>query len=148
MSATRELDPDVGPPVDVPARPRPCRDDTCSSRPDFSVAISRALGMIVVTVHGALSAGSCRPLRSILWDLIDQQGNRNVVVDLRDMTVADGADLELFVDASHRVRAGGGHLTLSGPCPATSEAFARAGLTDGVDLEPSGFHRPLYRSAR
>jgi anti-anti-sigma regulatory factor len=62
--------------------------------------------------------------------------------------VADGADLELFVDASHRVRAGGGHLTLSGPSPATSEAFARAGLTDGVDLEPSGLHRPLYRSAR
>jgi len=30
-----------------------------------------------------------------LWDLIDQHGNRNVVVDLRDMTVAAGADLEL-----------------------------------------------------
>ena len=148
MSATTELDPVGRPPVDVRARPRRRRDTTCSSRPDFSVAISRALGMMVVTVHGALSAGSCRQLRYILWDLIDQHGNRNVVVDLRDMTVAAGADLELFVDASHRARDGGGHLTLSGPCPATSEAFARAGLTDAVDLEPSGSHRPLHRSAR
>jgi hypothetical protein len=38
-------------------------------RPDFSVAISRAVGMIIV-------------------------------VDIRDMTVGDGADLELFVDTS------------------------------------------------
>ncbi|HKN50763.1 MAG TPA: hypothetical protein VJ010_11110 [Actinomycetota bacterium] len=95
MSATTELDPVGRPPVDVRARPRRRRDTTCSSRPDFSVAISRALGMMVVTVHGALSAGSCRQLRYILWDLIDQHGNRNVVVDLRDMTVAAGADLEL-----------------------------------------------------
>ena len=73
MTATRALDPVERAAVDAPARPRPCRDTTGSSRPDFSVAISRALGTIVVTVHGALSAGTCRQLRSVLWDVIDQQ---------------------------------------------------------------------------
>ena len=148
MTATRALDPVERAAVDAPARPRPCRDTTGSSRPDFSVAISRALGTIVVTVHGALSAGTGRQLRSVLWDLIDQHGNRDIVVDLRGMTVADGADVGLFVDASQWACTGGGHLTLSGPCSATAEAFARAGLTDAVDIEPTGCHRPLYRPAR
>ena len=112
-----------------------------SARSDSSVAISRALGMIVVTVHGALGASTSRQLRYILWDLIDQQGNRNVVVDLRDMTLADGAELDLFVDTTHRARAGGGHLRLSGPGPAIAVALARAGLTDAVDLEPTGSPR-------
>ena len=35
------------------------------SRPDSSVAVSRALGTMVVTVHGALGAGSSGQLRSI-----------------------------------------------------------------------------------
>lgn len=120
---------------------------TLTARRDFSLAISRALGMIVVTVHGGLNACSSGTLRRLLWDLTDQQGSSDVVVDLRDMTVEDGADLELFVDASHRARERGGHLTLSGPCRATtSEAFARAGLADAVDVEPTGSHRPLYRT--
>ena len=106
MSSSRELYP-VGGPLHT-------------SRREFSVAISRALGMIVVTVHGALSAGSSGQLRHILWDLIDQQGNRNVVLDLRDMTLGDGADLELFVDASHHAQELGGRLTLSGLCDVTS----------------------------
>src|SRR5438309_3213061 len=37
-----------------------------SARSDFSVAISRALGMIVVTVHGALGAGTSPRLHSVL----------------------------------------------------------------------------------
>jgi anti-anti-sigma factor len=108
------------------------------------VTTSRALGTIVVTVHGVLDdrAGE---LRRILGDLIGEHENRDVVVDLRDMTVADDAHLKLFVDASHHARERGGHLMLSGPCPATSEALARAGLTEALEVEPSGSHRPLYR---
>jgi anti-anti-sigma factor len=119
---------------------------TRTVRRDFSLAVSRALGMIVVTVHGGLNACSSGTLRRLLWDLTDQQGSSDVVVDLRDMTAEDGADLELFVDASHRARERGGHFTLSGPCRATAKAFARAGLANTVDVEPSGSHRPLYRT--
>jgi anti-anti-sigma factor len=110
--------------------------------------MSRALGMVVVTVHGELGAASSGQLRYILWDLIDQQGNRNVVVDLRDMTLGDGADHELFVDAARRAREGGGYLTLSGPCPATAAAFARAGLSEALEVEPSGSCRPFSRPGR
>jgi anti-anti-sigma regulatory factor len=77
------------------------------------------------------------PLRYILWDLIDQQGNRNVVVDLRDLTVGDGADLEPFVDATRSARQGGGHLVLSRPSDANSEALARAGLIEALDPQPA-----------
>jgi anti-anti-sigma factor len=144
VNASRELDHVVRPPVDIPARPRP-RRDVSSSRQDFSVAISRALGTIVVTVHGALDGVRSGELRRILGDLIGRHDNRDVVVDLRDMTVADGAHLKLFVDVSRHAWERGGHLTLSGPCHAASEAFARAGLTEALDVQPSGSHRPLYR---
>ena len=81
VNASRELDHVVRHPVDVPARPRP-RRDVSSSRPDFSMAISRALGTIVVTVHGALDGVRSGELRRILGDLIGRHDNRDVVVDL------------------------------------------------------------------
>ena len=131
----------------VPARPR-SRRDAQTDRPGFSVAMSRALGMVVVTVHGELGAATSGQLRYILWDLIHQQGNRRVVLDLRDMTVGDGADLELFVEAARRAREGGGYLTLSEPCPAAVAAFARAGLIEALDVEPTGSCRPFSRPGR
>lgn len=67
------------------------------------------------------------------WDLIDEQGNRNLVIDLRDMTVGEGADLELFVDGSDCASERGEHLTLSRPGDGTSEALARAGLTAALE---------------
>ena len=84
-------------------------------------------------------------LRHILWDLIDQQGKRNLVIDLRDMTVGDGADLELFVEAWHCAWERGGHLKLSGLCGGTSEALARAGLTEALEVDPSRSHGPGHR---
>ena len=121
----------------------PCRFDPGVGR-GLSVTISRALGTIVVTVHGVLDdrAGE---LRRILGDLTGQPENQDVVVDLRDMTVADDAQLTLFVDASNHARERGGHLVLSGPCPATAAALARGALTEALDVEPSGAHRALHR---
>jgi hypothetical protein len=49
-------------------------------------------------------------------DLITREDNRDVVVDVGDMTRGAGADLELFVDASPSVWERGGTLTLSGGC--------------------------------
>src|SRR5687768_4369713 len=113
------------PTLSTPARLRPRRE---ASRPDFSVAISRAVVTVVVTVHGVLNSASSGQLRQILSDLIHQAAHPDVVVDIRDMTVGDGADLELFVDTSHCARQRGGHLALSGPSEPTFEQFARAGL--------------------
>jgi anti-anti-sigma factor len=117
-------------------------------RPDFSVAISRAVGMIVVTVHGALNVASSGQLRHILSDLVHQAAHPDIVVDIRDMTVGDGADLELFVDTSHCARERGGHLALSGPSQATFAEFSRGGLTKSLDVEGRGDHRPVHRPGR
>jgi anti-anti-sigma factor len=97
--------------------------------PVFSVAISRALGMIVVTVHGVLDAATSDELRGILEDLIHQAVHPDVVVDVRDMTVGDGADLQLFVDASHRARERGGRLALSEPSEAVVELSRRRAMS-------------------
>jgi anti-anti-sigma factor len=99
--------------------------------------------MVVVTVHGLVDAHRSGQLRYILWDLIDQQGNPHVVIDLRDMTLGEGTDLQLFMDASHHAQARGGHLTVRGPSGATTEALRRAGLSEALDIDPSGRHPPL-----
>lgn len=104
--------------------------------------------MVVVTVHGVLNSASSWQLRQILSDLIHQAAHPDVVVDIRDMTVGDGADLELFVDTSHCARERGGHLALSGPSEPTFEEFARSGLTEALDVEACGDHRPFYRPGR
>ena len=51
--------------------PPPCRD-TPAPRPDFSVAIGRGRGMIVVAIHNALSPTSVAQLRQTLMDLVDR----------------------------------------------------------------------------
>jgi anti-anti-sigma regulatory factor len=91
------------------------------------VAISRALGTVVVTVHGSLSSETSGQLRHILWDLIDQQGNRNVVVDLRDTTVGPRAGLEVFEAAADVIERLGGTFTLSGPPDEIVGALAAGG---------------------
>jgi anti-anti-sigma factor len=133
------------PTLSSPARLRPRRE---ASGPVFSVAISRAVGIIVVTVHGALNVDSSGQLRHVLSDLIHQEAHPDVVVDIRDMTVGDGADLELFVDTAHCARERGGHLAVSGPSQATFAEFARGGLTTALDVEARGDHRPFYRPGR
>ena len=145
MTVSREFDSVARPPLSSPGRLRPRRE---TSRPDFSVAIIRAVGMIVVTVHGALNVSSSAQLRHILGDLIHQEVHPDVVVDIRDMTVADGADLELFVQTSHCARERGGHMALSGPFDPTFDELARGGLTEALDVEAGGDHRPLYRPGR
>ena len=40
----------------------------------FSIAVSRALGSVVVAVHGNLDVPGARHLGSVLVDLIDDQG--------------------------------------------------------------------------
>ncbi len=77
---------------------------SCGSQASFSIVTRRAPGRVVVTVDGLVDAHNSGQLRYILSDLIDQQGNRNLVIDLRDTTVGEGADLELFVQAAHAAR--------------------------------------------
>ncbi len=48
----------------------------------LSIVITRALGTVVVTVGGNVDANGCDLLQGILRDLVDDQGNLDVVLDL------------------------------------------------------------------
>ncbi|MCA1844278.1 MAG: STAS domain-containing protein [Actinobacteria bacterium] len=83
------------------------------SRPSFSVVIGRALGTVVVTVHGGLDAETSPRLRRVLADLIDAQGNLDVVVDLADTTQVSPSGLSALLEAARSAHRRGGQLRLS-----------------------------------
>ncbi|HET7721380.1 MAG TPA: STAS domain-containing protein [Acidimicrobiales bacterium] len=99
----------------------------------LSVAIGRALGTVVVTVRGALEDCAAEPLRRVLGDLVDDQGNRRVVVDLRAASPISAAVREVFaaVDASARRR--GSSLCLHGPDDEPAVPNARAYLRPSLE---------------
>ncbi len=106
----------------------------------FSVVFSRALGRVVVHVHGELDETTARILKARLADIIDDQGNRQVVLDLRKVTGVDAAGLFLLADALKRMDDYGGELLLSGP-KSTVEAQLRAvGLEETFGITPEWTH--------
>lgn len=115
-------------------------------RPDFRLAISRAFGTVIVTVHGMLDRTTSRELDGVLTDLIEGQGNLDVVVDLWDMEAIEGETLAVLDAAVACARSLGGHLTLTRPTPAVRELLETMGLTA---LEPDGrIRRALDHSRR
>ena len=87
----------------------------------FSLAFSRALGKVVVHVDGVLDTSSAPALRARLVDIIDDQGNRQVVLDLRRMSGIDGAGLLVLAEARNRMEDYGGEVLLSGPTSAVEK---------------------------
>jgi anti-anti-sigma factor len=100
-----------------------------------SIAIGRALGTVVVTVHGELDTAGTAYLGRILADLIDFQGNLSVVVDLHDTIATDADTVGVFVDAAEQARRRGAALTLHKPPAALYEALRLRGLDVLVSTE-------------
>ncbi len=100
-----------------------------------SIAIGRALGTVVVTVHGELDTAGTTYLGRILADLIDFQGNLSVVVDLHDTIATDADPVGVFVEAAERARRRSAALTLHKPPAALYEALRLQGLDDLVSTE-------------
>jgi anti-anti-sigma factor len=114
--------------------------------PDFRLAISRAFGTVIVTIHGLLDRTTSRQLDGVLTDLIEGQGNLDVVADLWDMEAIEGGSLAVLEAAVACARSQGGHLTLTRPTPAVRELLETVGLTA---LEPDGrIRRALNHSRR
>jgi len=106
----------------------------------LSLVFGRSLGRVVVDVHGSLDASTAGQLRHRLTDLIDGQGNRHLVLDLREMTSVDPAGLSVLVHAHKKVQRNAGDLVLSGASPAVLRVFERAGLDKVFSLTPSWLH--------
>jgi anti-anti-sigma factor len=90
---------------------------------NFAVAIARALGRVVLTVHGSLDELSAPVLRTTLHDLIDDQGNLDVIVDLDRLSYVDDAGVAALEEGFTLAAARGGVLTLSRPRPAVERVL-------------------------
>ena len=108
----------------------------------WRLAVSRALGAVVVTVEGVLDSRTSVALDRVLADLIDGQGNLFVVVDLRRLVVDDPAALRSLTRARCAVEARGGRFLLAESSPRTARALRAAGLGDVIELLPERRHHP------
>ena len=106
----------------------------------FSLVFSRALGKVVVHVHGPLDATNAPALRARMVDIIDGQGNRQVVLDLRQMTGVDVAGLVVLADALKRMEDYGGELVVSGPTASVEEQLRAVGLEKTFGITPEWMH--------
>ncbi len=106
----------------------------------FSLVFSRALGKVVVHVHGPLDANTAPALQARLVDLIDDQGNRQVVLDLRQMTGVDFAGLVVLADAVKRMEDYGGELLLRDPTASVEEQLRAVGLEKTFGITPEWTH--------
>ena len=106
----------------------------------FSLVFSRALGKVVINVHGALDVNTAPSLKAGLADIIDNQGNRHVVLDLRKTTGIDAAGLSVLVEAFKRMADYGGDLLLSGPTSAVERQLRTVGLEEVFGITPEWTH--------
>lgn len=129
-------------------------------RPALSIAVTRQLATVLVTLEGPLEEGACPVLASVLSDLVVGQGNLSVTVDARDLVVSDPLLTAVFttlaLEAEHR----GGTFAVVEPA---SPPASRAGHPPGTPLRfsrnprsarramaehPAGSARRTHRSTR
>lgn len=90
------------------------RPTTASSSPR-SISVRRAQGRVVVSVHGDLDGERAAILEQVLSDLIDGQGNLDVLVDLRDASLAEPVALDALRGAAEQARRRNGAFAVRVP---------------------------------
>jgi anti-anti-sigma factor len=128
----------------APSRPHASARSTLHAD---SIVIGRFQGTVIVTLHGALDV---KRLGGVFHDLIDGQGNLDVVADFRDVDRIDSSGVEVLRVAADHIAARGGALRVSGPSGAVFDALAFSGLTRLIDVGFEPEHRPrsLERPSR
>jgi anti-anti-sigma factor len=81
--------------------------------PTSRFSIRRSGGTVVVTVHGQVGFDDWSRVDSVLQDLIDAQGNLDVVLDLGDVASLLGDAVPMIVNAAHQAHSHGGRLRLA-----------------------------------
>ena len=89
---------------------------------DFSCDITRERNAVVVSVQGELDMAASTRLGAVLGDLIEGQGNLNVVVDLHLAAKVDPAGLGVLAVGARLANRRGGQLIVS----VSSDEFPRA----------------------
>lgn len=111
-----------------------------------AIVVGRALGTVIVTVHGRIDLIPAAALTAVLDDLIDGQGNLAIVVDLRDVPWIDGAGVHVLASAAERIEVRGGELRLGGPSGVLADALSFAGLGRLVSVPFEQAQRPWPRA--
>jgi anti-anti-sigma factor len=76
-------------------------------------SVRRTGGTVVVTIHGEIGLDDWSGIDAVLWDLIDAQGNLDVVLDLSEVGYLERDAVPLIVDAAHQAHTHGGRLRLA-----------------------------------
>lgn len=102
---------------------------------DFSLTFARDSEAVVVGVVGELDCATGPTLEDRLGDLIENQGNRTVVIDLENMTFVDSSGLSVLVAAYRHLRERGGQLSVRRPSPSTRRVFEVTGLNRVLPID-------------
>ena len=78
-----------------------------------SYSVSRAGGTVVVTIHGEITFADWAAIDAILRDLIDAQGNLDVVLDIGEVVSLQRDAVPLIVSAARQAHTHGGRLRLA-----------------------------------
>lgn len=82
----------------------------------------------MVTLQGALDLTAARRLDTLLADLIDGQGNLEVVVDGMYVDAVEQSVVDVLVQASDRMDRRGGTLVVASPRPEVRAVLERTPL--------------------
>ena len=104
----------------------------------FSVVIGRALGTVVVTVHGTLDGRAAPPLEALLRDLVDNQGNRAVAIDLRAASGAHPAVVDMLVALTTSARGRGSSLWVHEPPEEFYASVRASAAATALDIRSPG----------
>ena len=98
----------------------------------FSIGIGRSGGTVVITIHGVSSQEDWARIDAVLRDIIDAQGNLDVVLDLGDVVTLESDAAPLIVHAAQRAHSHGGRLRLADrACRDRGQVIGRSGRTSG-----------------
>jgi anti-anti-sigma factor len=103
-------------------------DSGVAPLPRFGFAIARALGTVVVALRGPIDAAGSSVLKTVLGDLIENQGNLAVVIDVHDVTDVEPAGLDVFVIAQGWALVRGGQVVIAGAEHRVARALELAGV--------------------
>ena len=81
--------------------------------PTSCFAVGRSGGTVVVTIHGEIGFQDWSRIDAVLRDLIDAQGNLDVVLDLGDVVYLERDAVPLIVHAARLAHSHGGRLRLA-----------------------------------
>ena len=113
----------------------------------LSLTISRALGRVVVGVHGELDVATSPRFQGTLARLIEEQGELDIILDLRPLTFIDSTALRVLLYAQRTLDERGGTLTLSAPRSGVLRVLEMTGLTGLLAPDPAAARPPAAAGA-